>query len=187
MQGKDYNSFLAQYKLIHTEIFLWFVIFWKYPITFNRQLILKDSKYCENILSCVEISWSHVSSTFLFWLQLIAIHPTVVLGHVNHPFCYLISANGGILKQINYYGFEIISALIQFPIIYAFYGLNLGLSLPSGPQSCNPEWSERRCVSLCAIEKPPDPSSCVSTIITCRCRGGTASAVHSSPLVETTL
>ena len=141
------------------------------------------------IRSCVEISWSHVWLTFLFWLQLISIHPTVVLGHVNHPFCYLISANGGILKQINYYGFKIRYRLLSSYMekIYAFYGLNLGLSLPSGPQSCNPEWSERRCVSLCAIEKPPDPSSCVSTIITCRCRGGTASAVHSSPLVETTL
>ena len=37
----------------------------------------------------------------------------------------------------------------------------------AGPQSCKPTLLASRCVSRCAIAKPPLPSSCVNTIITC--------------------
>lgn len=38
---------------------------------------------------------------------------------------------------------------------------------PGGPQSCRPRELAKRCVSRCAMLKPPLPSNCVSTIITC--------------------
>lgn len=60
-------------------------------------------------------------------------------------------------------------------------------SVPVGPQSCRPACKATLWVSLCAMEKPPEPSSWVSTIITCLCRGGTVSTVQSWPRVDTTL
>ena len=39
--------------------------------------------------------------------------------------------------------------------------------VPGGPQSWSPEWRESRCVRRWAMEKPPEPSNWVSTIITC--------------------
>lgn len=38
---------------------------------------------------------------------------------------------------------------------------------PGGPQSCKPRELAKRCVKRCAMLKPPLPSSCVNTMITC--------------------
>lgn len=83
--------------------------------------------------------------------------------------------------------------------------------MSGGPQSCKFPLLANLCVSRCAIEKPPLPSNCVKTMMTCLkvkwhkgvemrflsenvaqmmphlWRGGTLSAVLSCPLVDTTL
>lgn len=52
------------------------------------------------------------------------------------------------------------------PCTVSIGGLCVWLT-PNGPQSCNPREFARRCVNRWAILKPPLPSNCVSTIITC--------------------